>query len=257
MIAIYYRLFAAAIIFIIAFFFGLLPILLHRKSSKNHLLTYGESFARGIFLGAGFIHLLPDAINHFQRVMGNVDYPIIPTLCALAILFLYFIEQGIASLFDKNVSHQKTWKAYLLLIILSIHSILAGVALGVDTTLASFIIIFVAIIAHKGSAAFALSISMNVNEIKTRRIINLIFVFSLMTPIGILFGSYVHHILQNNNAILISSIFNALAAGTFIYIALFDRVDKNKCPSHRIHELVKAFYFILGTSIMAVVAIWL
>ncbi len=252
----FYKFLAALIIFGIALVFGLLPLFIHRAFKSSHFLIYSESLARGIFLGAGLIHLLPDAERNFQTLYPHAAFPLVSAVCALAIIILYFIEQGLATLVNRESLLQNTWMSYLLLILLSIHSILAGIALGVDFDVASFIILFFAIITHKGAAAFALSISMYNNKINNATIFRLILLFSCMTPFGILFGSYINHLLQNNAAMLTQAIFNALAAGTFIYIALFDRVDIQVCEAHPRHALIKSIYFVVGTILMAVVAIW-
>ena len=49
--------------------------------------------------------------------------------------------------------------------------------------------------------------------------------FSVMTPLGILLGTVAGEVLEGRAAILFEGSFNAIAAGTFIYVAVMDVLD--------------------------------
>jgi zinc transporter 1/2/3 len=247
------------IILCIALIFGLFPILIRANDLTKKILSYGESFAGGIFLGAGLIHLLPDAQNGLHTVF-NSTYPLAFVICAFTILALRMIEEGtIKLLVCHNEAckhpHLQPWLAYLLAILLSIHSVIAGIALGVETALSTFIIIFIAIIAHKGSAAFALGVSMRKQGLTKNIMLQLMLLFSLMTPIGIIFGSFFAHCLAANSGQFISGIFNAIAAGTFIYIAfhIVDTKETEEC----VPVLLRLAYFALGLMVMTAIALYM
>jgi len=246
------------IILAIALIFGLFPILIKTNGITKKILSYGESFAGGIFLGAGLIHLLPDAQNGLHTVF-NSTYPLAFVICAFTILILRMIEEGTIKLLvcrNEACQHMRLqpWLAYLLAILLSIHSIIAGVALGIETTLSTFIIIFIAIIAHKGSAAFALGVSMRKQGLVKTTMLKLMLLFSLMTPLGIIFGSIIARCLAVNSGQLIAGIFNAIAAGTFIYIA-FHIVDTDKTEKC-VPVLLRLAYFALGLAVMTGIALY-
>ena len=78
--------------------------------------------------------------------------------------------------------------SYVLIFILSIHSIIVGIALGTETAMNQSIIIAIVVLAHKGSAAFALGVSMLKSKIEASKIAKLIVIFSVMTPFGIVIG---------------------------------------------------------------------
>lgn len=59
--------------------------------------------------------------------------------------------------------------SYALLIVLSIHSIIAGMALGTETAIVGAVVILVAILAHKGTEAFALGVSLLRGGLSLRR----------------------------------------------------------------------------------------
>jgi len=113
----------------------------------------------------------------------------------------------------------------ILLIILSVHSVLAGTAMGLESSLFSTIIVFVAIIAHKFFAAFALGISMQDSNVTGSTFQRRMITFSLMTPLGIVVGAVLSQILESNAALTIEAVFGAVAAGTFIYVAVLEIID--------------------------------
>ena len=137
---------------------------------------------------------------------------------------------------------------------------LAGAALGIETTIATFIIIFIAIIAHKGSAAFALGVSMQKSTLNKKAMVKLLLLFSIMTPIGILFGSVLTECLKAAQGRLAEAIFNAIAAGTFIYIAAFHSIN-NTCTcekhGHVSTTALRLISFAFGLIVMALIAIYL
>ena len=51
---------AALSIFLAAIVGGWLPMMVSSHKRARALIFFGETFARGIFLGAGLIHLLPE-----------------------------------------------------------------------------------------------------------------------------------------------------------------------------------------------------
>lgn len=247
------------IILCIALIFGLFPILIRVNGLTKKILSYGESFAGGIFLGAGLIHLLPDAQNGLRTVF-NSTYPLAFVICAFTILGLRMIEEGtIKLLVCHNEAckhpHLQPWLAYLLAILLSIHSVIAGVALGMEATLSTFIIIFIAIISHKGSAAFALGVSMRRQGLMKNTMLKLMLLFSLMTPIGIMFGSFFARCLVANSGQFFAGIFNTIAAGTFIYIAfhIVDTKEAEKC----VPVLLRLVYYALGLTVMTAIALYM
>ena len=68
---------AALIIFMIALAGGFPPIFVKTSDRTEKFFAFGDAFARGVFLGAGLIHLLPDAQENFVSVFHHIDYPFI------------------------------------------------------------------------------------------------------------------------------------------------------------------------------------
>ncbi len=55
-----FKLIAAAAIFAVAIIGGVIPLFAARYMGSQRFFSLGNAFAGGLFLGIGFIHLLPD-----------------------------------------------------------------------------------------------------------------------------------------------------------------------------------------------------
>ena len=143
---------------------------------------------------------------------------------------------------------------YVLTVILSVHSIIAGTSLGLETHVSTSIVILLAILFHKGSAAFALMVSLHTAGTGPRRQRRILSLFVLMTPLGLLLGSIAAAALTGNTATLIEGAFDALAAGTFIYVAVLDIIDEELSIAE--DRLMKFFLIVFGIAFMALLAVW-
>lgn len=233
---------------------GLFPLQKELTKKGYQRLSLGNAFAGGIFLGAGLLHMLPDSIENFDKISFPFEYPLAALIAGLGFMFVLFLEKVLVR--EKAISSldQKTIYPYVLFLVLAIHSIIAGMSLGLETNLASGIVIFIAIIAHKGSASFALGVSLLKANIKKNIFIRTILLFTLMTPLGIIIGSFFSSIESNNTNILFEALFDALAAGTFIYIAVLDII--NEVFEEADKKGLKFSVLILGFFLMAAIAIW-
>ena len=270
-----------ALILASAWIGGLIP-LGKATSQSSHFLSLGNAFAAGIFLGIGLIHMLGDASDTWRTSLG-LDYPMALLLAGVAFLFLLWFEHvalqdrfhdavhapgGIIPDFDHATSsangtsntedstaQKMAFYPYALIVALSIHSVIAGITLGAQTSLANVLLIFVAIAAHKSTAGFALGVSLARNAVPRGRALRLIGLFSVMTPIGIIVGLLVTNALEGRAQIIFQAVFLSLAAGSFIYIAAFDILrDEFLQPGPR---AVKWILTVLGFGLMGLLALWL
>jgi len=239
-------------IFICGITGGLLANKISVSKNGENLIKLGNAFAGGIFLGAGFIHLLPDAEEGF-RGLEIGDYPWFSLLVLFGFLTVLFIEKVLFTHnHDEIAKNKKGTYSYILLIVLSIHSIITGIAVGTENKIAQAGILLIAVLAHKGSAAFALGSSMNKTGVKKDLIY--IVVFSLMTPLGMILGMGSMEILGENMANIFEAVFDAIAAGTFIYVAILDIVDEEFANTKK--TVLTFTSLVLGITVMAIVAIW-
>lgn len=210
----------------------------------------GESLACGVFLGAALLHMLSESAITFNHV--GIHYPIAYLLAgSLFLLFLWLEHLG-----REFYAHHEKESPYFVLIavlMLSIHSLLAGAALGLSDDYSITVMLFIAIIAHKWAESFALAIHINKSSL-SRRVSKLYFgVFALMAPFGIFLGTSITTYLPKNN--LLEPIFTSLAAGTFLYLGTLHGLEKGVLVKQCCN--LKHFSFvIIGFGIMAIIAIY-
>ena len=245
------------IIFFSGIFAGILPTRISLSPQGKRQMIWGNAFAGGVFLGAGLLHMLPDAQENFEIFARGVDFPFPFLVVGTGFLFVLMLEKTTLVSFatTKNIPLKRNIYPFLLCFILSIHSIIAGMALGLETTLLSASAIFIAIIAHKGAAAFALGVTLKENGFSKKGHIFTVVFFALMTPLGVIFGTLFSQTMTGNSHAGLESLFDSLAAGTFLYIAIVDIIEdvfKQKGDSWK-----KIFLIIAGFSLMALIAVWL
>jgi len=138
---------------------------------------------------------------------------------------------------------------------LSIHSILAGIALGVQDTVHGVDIVMVAICGHKTVAAFALAVSYLRNGASWREVGVFLTSFSLITPIGVFIGLAVME--AGGSDPLTSGILEGLSVGTFMYVGLVQLVREEFSQTDGANAKTVALRFgmcILGFALIAGIA---
>lgn len=246
-----YKTIAGILVFLVSIATVIYP-LKHRDALKHpESIELGEALASGIFLGTAFFHMLPDAIATFQVLYGTLAYPIPELICVTGFLLLIFLER--LSLIRSASSKQAI--PYILAIILIIHALTEGAALGVGTTLSQTVMLLIAIIAHKGSESFALCMAMLRHELPHRQVIAIILVFALMTPIGIALGTGITLYSFSRYGELAAAIFNAFAAGTFLYISTLHHVRFHQ-HTEETQGMLEFGCLVLGLATMGVIALW-
>lgn len=242
---------AGLVILLVTLLFGLGPIRNWWKQTHSHKLGLAEAFAGGIFLGVALFHMLPDANHGFHQILGVDSYPYANLLCAVGFMLLLGLENTIL----RFKAHHADPIPYLLAGVLSVHALIEGAALGINETLADTILIFTAIIVHKGSESLALAAHLARNSKLPKQALWIFLVFSAMTPAGILFGEALINASNSTQNALLGPIFNALAAGTFLYIATLHKIHHQHLHEN-IGKLKEFVAMLLGLAAMAVVAVW-
>lgn len=243
---------------------GMLP--LRRPVTSSALLSRGNALVAGIFLGAGWMHMLPEAAHDWRALTGNAEWAF--GLAALGFLIMLASEHVLLPESAHALVHAPSSErfqalprqergsraAYAVLVALSVHAILEGLALGAEPALADASVLFVAIFAHKLIAGFALGMSLARSAIAAPLRLGLLAVFASATPVGILLGAAPGIGLEGSLRQGFEASFMALAAGTFIYVALLDILrDELLEPGSRfaLFGLVS-----LGAGVMALLSIW-
>ena len=248
---VYTKLIFSLSIFFIASLAGILPLYLN----VNRLFfKKSEVFVCGIFLGAAIFHLLPNAIQLFH--LSQYSHGLILGYGLMFISILLFWGLTYLGQF-KWYSLKNSILPWLIFCILSFHSIISGLALGLVHQSNTLIILFVAIIAHKAFDSFALLIVLNKYNVTFKKVFGLIALFSLMTPLGIYIGSVTFHALNTTTANFMTACFSAFAAGSFIYIAISESLLQQWLRQQAKITFSELSLILFGFGSMALLAIWI
>jgi zinc transporter 1/2/3 len=240
---------SAIVIWITTFIGSSLPMCITAIRWTSRL----ESLAGGVFLGAGLGHLLNDAFEELHE-KSEYPWAAAITLIMFAILtavelfsygehdeeFRIQEESNRNPLYDQinpdsksleslnstgsgptprqlfgQDNSQMTVPTYSLYLIMNIHSIIEGLALGIQHKDSSLIAIFCAIIGHKPVEAFALSLIILKDKPTKLLFWILVFVYTIMTPIGIAAAIIIAK--EFDSPWVLGSI-AAVSAGTFLFV---------------------------------------
>lgn len=248
---IHFKYIAALLILLITLISAWYPFKARLTSVTENEFPIGQALAAGVFLGAGLLHMLTDANIRFLD--QGIRYPLAALLAGITFLLLLLLEH-IGMTLQHHADGVEKLLAILAMIMLSLHSVLAGLALGVTLDYSHASIILFAIVAHKWADSFALAVQVNRSSFRLTQRLFLFSIFAIMTPMGIWLGSHVGAV--SFSYPLLSPILAALAAGTFIYIGTLHGLHRAVLIKHCCN-LREFSFMIFGFSIMALVAIWI
>jgi len=244
------KLFFALAIFFISCAAGWIPFRRRLKKQEHFDFPIGETLATGVFLGAALLHMLPEA-NTIFKSMGY-EYPLAFIITgSVFLIFLWFEHIGEVLYSQHQLGHPAF--AILAWLMLSIHSFMIGAALGLAQYQSMVIMLFLAIIVHKWAESFAIAVQLNKSHLKLKNEIVLFFVYSLMTPLGMLLGWFSEHKLHTNA--LFTPVLIAASAGTFLYLGTLHGL-KHCVMLERCCNLKDFSFVIIGFLIMALVAFY-
>ena len=264
------KLLAIVLLLGLALLGGILPLRVAKWEQADKWFSLSNAFAGGLFLSVGLIHLIGEADEGFVEAGVHDVYPFGLLLASAAFLGILLLENVIAregGAEDERVEVGSTavpvevedksdagLRARLLVILLSIHSLIAGMAIGAETTVAATVAILIAIIAHKGPEGYALGLSLYEAGRERSDLIRTVLLYSLMTPIGIVIGMLLAEILTGEAQILAEAIFDGLAGGTFLYIATLGILKEEYAkPEYRWPKYTAT---VTAVVLIALVSIW-
>jgi zinc transporter ZupT len=210
----------------------------------------GETLATGVFLGAGLLHMLPEANAMFVHM--GYHYPFAYVITGITfLLFLWFEHLGKELYHHQDKSHPAF--ALVAWFMLSIHSLVLGAALGFSQDYPFIIMLFLAIITHKWAESFAIAVQLSKSSLKPSKSLVFFILFALMSPLGIFIGYYFGQELATTS--LFAPILIATSAGTFLYLGTLHGLERcvmvERCCNLRDFSFV-----IIGFLLMASVAVY-
>jgi zinc transporter 1/2/3 len=224
---------------------------------RDRIFSLGNAFAGGIFLGTGMLHMLPDAHDGIKLLWNKHDLPLVALFACCGFLIILFIQKVLLyeiGFVDGPAGGTKgrTFSPHVLMVSLSVHSLIAGVALGTEVDVRKVIILLIAILAYKISAVFALEVNLHRSGLHENPHFKKVHsLFGFMTPIGILMGLAVMAILAGPPRHMVTLAVDSLTAGSFLYIALADIIEEEFMePKDRFFKFaLVAFGFVVMAAI--------
>jgi hypothetical protein len=183
---------------------GALPLFRHWSERVLHLFI---AMAAGVFMGAAFLHLLPELV--IEK----------PPLAVIALVPLsVFVLFGIERVWLRgDGTHAVVGHATLIGLV--IHSLAGGFGLAVGGSVPALqLAIFLSILGHKTVEAFSLATVLLLAGKTLRRVALSVVFLALMTPTGCLLGVLSLAVLPGGPPLAPM----AIATGTFLYVAFFD-----------------------------------
>jgi zinc transporter 1/2/3 len=297
------------IVAFVAFVGGVVPM----KRASPSLLSLGNAFSGGVFLAAGFLHMLAESVEGFSEIKKDSVFPYAYFWCVIGILIPLFLEKvllqqrshehgvpvllesamtssnsstvgplapnttSVTATLSSPIASKRFLASILLVVTLSLHALIEGLALGIEDTVADATTILIAILAHKFFAGFALGVSLVKGNLGTRRILQFVALVSLTTPSGIALGLLLSGTFKNLLRSVLSEAITAVAAGTFIYVALFEVIQEElgnnntegeqhkdskehdhhkSAESSNVSKTKKFLMVLLGVGVMVLVSYW-
>ena len=268
------KLVIALAIFLLGALGALIPWMRRHGRDVDHFMVWGDTFAGGVLAGAGLVHLLSSGAAGFGAWALGFTYPLAFVLAGAGFLLVLLIEAVIVADPDPSVSplhcasggaateispaiesHTRSTTSFILLMVLSVHAIILGLALGAQTTAGGALAVFIAIMAHKLMEGFALGVTYRRTGASRRHAVRAAAVFALMTPVGILAGTAIYTIISTEGRELFEAVFDSIGAGTFLYIATVDIIRTEfEIPGDNWQKWLLAAG---GFAIMSLLAIWI
>ncbi len=205
----------------IAYAGGYYPLFRRERAQQAHGFPLGQAFTAGVFLALSLTIMLPAGFSLFNKAFPDAIYPIASLIALVTFLSLLALEHMTIHMEESDQVEPVTLSSPMIPVIMTLMialpSFFLGAALGVSDNNAA-IMIFIAIIVHKGSAGFALALKL-VRSTLTRNQTFVIFsLFAFATPFGIVVGEDLHRYLAGHTLFVVKGTILSLASGTFMYM---------------------------------------
>ena len=216
-----FQLFSLISILLVAFGGGYYPLFRREEARTGAGFPLGQAFAAGVFLALSLVIMLPNGFHLFGKALPHIKFPLASLPAVGAFVALLAIGHALSA--QRSSLHDALELTtpvipVIMTIAIAIPSFLLGTALGVSSELAG-VAIFFAIVAHKGSAGFALALAMARSTMTKGQTFALFGLFAFSTPLGILVGADVHDYLTGHAMILVKATILSMASGVFLFMA--------------------------------------
>ncbi|XP_011374242.1 zinc transporter ZIP2-like isoform X1 [Pteropus vampyrus] len=269
---------------------GLIPICFKwfqiKVATGRHrrVLSLLGCISAGVFLGAGLMHMTAEALegmeSEIQKFEMQMDYPYGELVISLGFFLVFFMESlalqccpgaaGGSEVQEEECggahvlgfhSHgplpspsRSPFRALILLLSLSFHSVFEGLAVGLQTTVAATVQLCLAVLAHKGLVVFGVGLRLVQTGTESRWAVLSILLFALMSPLGLALGLAVAGGDSEGARGLAQAVLEGVAAGTFLYVTFLEILPRELAGPEA--PLAKWGCVAAGFAFMALIALW-
>eukprot|EP00118_Oscarella_pearsei_P021302 m.238401 g.238401 ORF g.238401 m.238401 type:complete len:346 (+) comp40163_c0_seq24:377-1414(+) len=117
-----------------------------------------------------------------------------------------------------------TFKDFLLFIVMYLHAIFEGLALGLLDSVSDVLSLLLAVTIHKSVILASLVVQLVVKNVKRAKSLLLVLIFTVMAPIGIAIGIIMDKVgsQETPSGVLATGIMNAFATGTLFFVVFME-----------------------------------
>lgn len=145
-------------------------------------------------------------------------------------------------------------KSFLLFFALCFHSLMEGLGMGSAQGGGLLLPVVLAVLAHKGLAAFALGCSLSHSSLPGWKFWTFVSIFSSGTPLGCVIGMASTRVGSAATQGAVSGACIALASGTFLQVSSMELLPRVMAEEG--HRLLASCGLVMGFAVMALLAIW-
>uniref|UniRef100_A0A8D8SAC9 Zinc transporter ZIP3 n=1 Tax=Cacopsylla melanoneura TaxID=428564 RepID=A0A8D8SAC9_9HEMI len=147
--------------------------------------------------------------------------------------------------------HIHSLRSFLVVLALSFHSVMEGLAIGLEQSLSDVWTLFTAVSIHECTILFCVGLEMLITRHTLVSIVTHIVTLALVSPFGVIVGTLVtvNPVLSPELQGLGIAGLQGLAAGTILYVTFFEVLDKER-KRDSTPGLIKLAFVILGFCLM-------
>ncbi|KAK8711862.1 hypothetical protein V6N13_147122 [Hibiscus sabdariffa] len=262
------------------------------RPEKNFFFII-KTFAAGVILSTGFIHVLPDATENLTSPCLNENpwgkFPFAGLVAMAASIGTLMVDVFATSHYNKSCLHkiqqsnggdeEKTLEnenhvsihthathghahGSVLELGIVVHSVIIGISLGASESPKTIRPLVAALTFHQFFEGMGLGGCISQAEFKCRAVTIMTLFFSLTTPVGIAIGIGITNIYDESSptALIVEGLLNATSAGILIYMALVDLLAADfmnpKLQNNGLLQIGASVSLLLGATLMSLLAIW-
>lgn len=230
-------------IFIFTFAFAYSFKLLEKLKIPDHI----KCFTGGVILTTMIFHILP----HMYEYKGMIS----PFSAGISFLFLFSLDKLYISTSGKQDSLPETAsekQAFIFVLAMSLHSFMEGLGVPVKTK-KELKWYMLGLVGHKWIEAIVLGVSVFQRNFSEKMNFGLIFVYSILTPLGIIIGKYSVKNFNDSKGVLIK-LLTGISAGSFFYIGFLEMLNSGFDNSqNKKDEFVRLLLIFTGFFVMCFV----